>query len=123
MLRYASSDQAAREVFEKTWGFGVSLLLSSQQGKNFCFLVKAVKDKAEKLGLEATKNLETEWKDFRRCGNGLVTGDQITSYLNTRNEIENLRRKFVRNIRDENEGLWVSLDELDGLYAEDISHF
>jgi metallopeptidase MepB len=123
MLRYATPDQAAREASDEA----VRLMGESDAEftarEDLYLLIKAVTDKAEHLDVEAAKFLATTLTDFRRCGHGVLNGDQIKSYLNTRNEIDNLRSEFNRNIRDEGGGLWCSLEELDGVPEEDISLF
>ncbi|KAF7118432.1 hypothetical protein CNMCM5793_007949 [Aspergillus hiratsukae] len=123
MLRYASPDQAAREASDEA----VRLMGESDAEftarEDLYVLVKAVADKAEHGDVEAAKYLGTLFTDFRRCGHGVLNGVQIKSYLNTRNEIDNLRCKFNRSIRDEDGGLWFSLEELDGVSEQDLSLF
>lgn len=84
MLRYASPEQAAREASDEA----VRLMGESDAEftarEDLYLLVKAVTDKAEHLDVEAAKYLGTLLTDFRRCGHGVLNGDQIKSYLNTR---------------------------------------
>lgn len=86
-------------------------------------IIKAVKEKAEKLGFEAAKYSENLFQDFTRCGHGVLNGDEIKSYLHRRDEIDRLRRTYTRNIRDDDGGLWLSLEELDGVSELDILRF
>lgn len=123
MLRYASPEQAAREASEEA----VRLIGRSESEftsrEDLYLIIKAVKDKAEKLDFEAAKYLDSTIKDFTRCGHGILDRDQIKYYLDKRNEIDSLRRKFTQNVRDEDGGLWFSLEELDGVSEQDLSRF
>jgi metallopeptidase MepB len=123
MLRYASPEQAAREASEEA----VRLIGRSESEftsrEDLYLIIKAVKDKAEKLDFEAAKYLDSTFKDFTRCGHGILDRDQIKYYLDKRNEIDSLRRKFTQNVRDEDGGLWFSLEELDGVSEQDLSRF
>ena len=123
MLRYASLDPAAREASDQA----VQLMHESHaefvHREDFFRLVEAVRDKDERLLVEAKKYLDSLFLDFRRCGHGLLDADQIKSYLDTRNRIDSLRSRFNRNIRDDDSGLWFSLEELDGVPEQDVERF
>lgn len=68
-------------------------------------IVKAVKDRREDLGPESAKNLEILFTDFTRCGHGRLDVDEVKKYLDQRNEIDDLRRDFKRNIRECDDGM------------------
>lgn len=59
-------------------------------------------------------------RDFVRCGHGRLNQDQISLYLENRNKIDALRRTYNSNIRNDDDGLWLSLDELQGVPEQDL---
>jgi metallopeptidase MepB len=91
--------------------------------KDFYLIIKAVKDRADPLGVEEAKYLDLMVTEFTRCGHGRLTPDQINVYLQNRDKIEKLKREFNRNIRNDNTGLWLSLDELDGVPEQVLALF
>ncbi|RFU25411.1 hypothetical protein B7463_g10923, partial [Scytalidium lignicola] len=123
MLRYASLDKATREASNEV----VRLMGESESEftarEDFYMLVKAVENKHDELDSEATKYLNCLLIDFMRCGHGVLDKDGVKHYLEKRNEIDKLRRKFNENIRDEDGGVWLSLEELDGVPGKDLSQF
>lgn len=123
MLSYASPDQAAREASDEAVRLMDDLAAEFTSREDIYLAIKAVRDKAERLDSEAAKYLDSVWKDLVRCGHGVLDSDQIKHYLNVRNEIDMLRHKFNRNVREQAEGLWFSIEELDGLSEQDLSRF
>ncbi|KPM38153.1 hypothetical protein AK830_g8410 [Neonectria ditissima] len=123
MLRYASPDKALREASDEAVRLMSECDAEFTASRNLYTLIKAVKDKGEPLDFEASKYLDKLIKDFSRCGHGALDEGQIRCYLDRRNEIDNLRRQYNRNVREENGGIWCSLEALDGLSAQDISRF
>lgn len=123
MLRYASPDRAAREASDE------AIMRMRESGseittrKDIYILVKAVKDKAKMLNFEDAKYLDSLMKEFTRSGHGRLNEDQIRTYLDRRNQIDDLRRQYNRNARNDDTGMWLSLDELDGVPAQDLARF
>ena len=123
MLRYASPDQAAREASDEAVGLMNKFSANFTAREDLYLLIKAVRDRGETYDFEATKYLHSVLKDFTRCGHGVLHGDQIKHYLDVRNEIDSLRRTYNRNIREQADGLYFSLEELDGVSEQDLSRF
>jgi metallopeptidase MepB len=123
MLRYASPDQAAREASDEAIWLMRESASNMTARKDLYLLVKAVQDKAEHLHFEDAKYLNSLLKDFTRSGHGRLSEDQIKSYLEKRNRIDELRRQYNRNVRNDEGGVWLSLEELDGLPARDLARF
>ncbi|KAH6986940.1 peptidase family M3 [Ilyonectria destructans] len=123
MLRYASPDKAAREASDEAVRLISECDAEFTARTDLFTLIKAVKDKDEPLDFEASKYLDKLIKDFSRCGHGALDEGDINCYLDRRNEIDNLRRQYNRNVREENGGIWFSLEALDGLSSQDVSRF
>lgn len=123
MLRYASPDQAARDASNEATSLLGKASSEFTARADLYLIVKAVREKAEKLEFEAAKYLQHLFQDFTRCGHGVLNGDEIKTYLDRRDEIDSLRRKYTRNIRDDDGGLWLSLEELGGVSEQDILFF
>ncbi|KAI8207765.1 Saccharolysin [Colletotrichum sp. SAR 10_76] len=49
--------------------------------------------------------------------------DQLALYLNRRNQIDALRQQYNRNYRNDDGGIWLSLDGLEGVPGEDLARF
>lgn len=123
MLRYASPDPAGRAASEEAVGL-ISTCSSEFTARDDLYrIVKAVKDGREHLGPEASKYLEILLADFTRCGHGRLDADQVKQYLDRRNEIDSLRRDFKRNIRECDDGMWLSPEDLDGVPQAELDRF
>lgn len=123
MLRYASADRAAREASDEAVGLMRESASNITARKDLYLLVKAVKDKAEHLHFEDAKYLNSLLKDFTRSGHGRLSEDQIKLYLEKRNRIDDLRRQYNRNVRNDEGGVWLSLEELGGVPERDLARF
>ncbi|KAK7409289.1 hypothetical protein QQX98_008529 [Neonectria punicea] len=123
MLCYASPDKASREASSEAVRLMSECDAEFTARKDLFTLIKVINDKGEPLDVEASKYLHKLMKDFSRCGHGTLDDGGIKRYLDGRNEIDNLRRQYNRNVREENGGIWCSLEELDGLSSQDISRF
>jgi len=123
MLRYASPDQAAREASDEAIMHLCQSGSDLTERKDLYLLFKAVKDRAEHLNFEHAKYLDSVMKGFTRTGHGRLNEDQIRLYLDRRNKTDGLKRQYKRNVRNDNGGLWLSLDELDGVPAQDLTRF
>ncbi|WYZ39755.1 hypothetical protein EsH8_IV_000096 [Colletotrichum jinshuiense] len=123
MLRYASPDRAAREASDEAIMY-MRKSGSDITGRNDLYLlIQAVKEKAEDLHFEYTKYLDSLVKDFTRSGHGRLSEVEIRLYLEKRNQIDDLRRQYNRNIRNDEGGLWLSLEELGGVPPLDLARF
>ncbi|KAF5510323.1 Saccharolysin [Colletotrichum siamense] len=123
MLRYASPDQLAREASDAAIGLLRQWDSERVARKDFYHLLKAVEDKAEEVHFEDAKFLKSNIQQFTRGGHGRLDQDQVAVYLNRRNQIDELRQQYNRNYRNDDGGIWLSLDELEGVPAEDLARF
>lgn len=120
MLRYASPSEAARKASDAAIGLMREAEAEFTSRTELFAIFKAVSDKGEQLDLESARYLEEMIKDFVRCGHGRLNQDQISLYLENRNKIDALRRTYNSNVRNDDDGLWFSLDELQGVPEQDL---
>jgi metallopeptidase MepB len=123
MLRYASPSKECREASEAAIKLLGECWSEFTAREEIFLLIKAVHDRGETLDFESAKYLDNLMKDFKRCGHGLLSGSQIKQYLETRNQIDDLRQEYNRNIREEDDGIWLSREDLDGVPDEDMARF
>ncbi|KAI4595650.1 hypothetical protein KJ359_006639 [Pestalotiopsis sp. 9143b] len=123
MLRYAAPEEEARAMSEeacKLWSEGESAFKARE---DIYRIVAAVKDRSEPLPPEATKYLYTLFLDFRRAGHGLLNPEQIQEYAQRMLRIEDLKRQYNQNLRDEDEAVFFRRDELQGVPQHGIDRF
>ncbi|KAG9252681.1 peptidase family M3 [Emericellopsis atlantica] len=123
MLRCASPDQASREASDEAVGLMREAESDMTKRRDLYLLIEAVKEKNETLHFEEAKYLDSLVKSFTRSGHGRLNEDEIQLYLEKRNQIDHLRRQYNQNLRNDDGGLWLSLDELDGVPAQDLARF
>lgn len=123
MLRYAAPEEEARAASEeacKLWSEGESAFKARE---DIYLILKAVKDRFEPLSAEATKYLHTLFLDFRRAGHGLLNAEQIQEYAQRMLRIEDLKRQYNQNLRDEDEAVLFRREELQGVPQHAIDRF
>jgi metallopeptidase MepB len=123
MLRYASPSQESREASEAAVRLLGKYSSEFTASEDIFLLVQAVHNRGETLDFESSKYLNNLVTDFKRCGHGLLSGSQIKQYLETRDQIDNLRQEYNRNVREEDGGIWFSQEDLDGVLEEDMARF
>ncbi|KAJ9424197.1 hypothetical protein QL093DRAFT_2589139 [Fusarium oxysporum] len=125
MLRYSPPDPASCQGSEEA----CSLVNEDQAAFNarpdFWPLLKAVKEACQEISLhfEARKYLDKLFLEFKQFGYGTLRPVQIHEYLERRNYIDGMRRKYNQRIRQDAGGLWFSLDELAGVKKHDLDRF
>ncbi|KAK0385539.1 hypothetical protein NLU13_6719 [Sarocladium strictum] len=123
MLQYASPIPEVRRASEEAVALMGSCSSARRERRDMYRLVQAVHDRGERLGTEAQKYLDTEFKEYRRFGHGILSPTQIQEYSQRRDEIDELRRKFNRNVREEDGGLWFDVNDLVGIPEESLVQF
>lgn len=112
MLRYASPDEAARTASDEAIGLMREAEAVFTSRLDLFAIFKEVSEKREELDPETAKYLDEMVKDFTRCGHGRLNQNQIDAYLENRNKIDALRRKYNANIRNDTSEPWLSLQSL-----------
>jgi len=123
MLRYASPDDIARKASDEACKLLGECDAAMSSREDLYVLVNAVRDRNEERDLESAKYLDTLLRRFRRSGMGVLDANSAQKYLSTRNHIDDLRREFNRNIREESGTIRFSLVELQGVPQRDLDRF
>lgn len=123
MLQYASPISEARQASEEAVALMGMSTSSCRAREDIYLLAKAVHNRGEDLDAESRRYLETELKEFRRFGHGILTPAEIERYSAIRNKIDELRQEFNRNVREEDGGVWFALHDLEGVPEDDLAHF
>jgi metallopeptidase MepB len=123
MLQYGSPSlktqaeyDKARELYAKaqeTWiadGHFFKLLQAARENVNF-----------NQLDAESKHFLEKELLRYKHAGHGLLGPAQLEEFQKCNSEILELEREFHQNVARENGGIWLTLDELDGLPETDLA--
>ncbi|KAE9372644.1 metallopeptidase MepB [Stipitochalara longipes BDJ] len=123
MLQYAAPDMATQDAVTK------AQTMLAQAGKlwyssdKFFLLLQSARDKLEKLDPESSLYLDEMLLDYKSCGHGLLNEAQREQYLKEQAEIAQLRQKFERNLAQENDGVWFSELDLDGVPADKLARW
>ncbi|WJG35115.1 uncharacterized protein FOBCDRAFT_317787 [Fusarium oxysporum Fo47] len=125
MLRYSSPDPASRQASEEACALVNEDQAAFTARPDFWPLLKAVKEACQEISLhfEARKYLDKLFLEFKQFGHGTLQPVQIHEYLERRNYIDGMRRKYNQRIREDAGGLWFSLDELAGVKKHDLDRF
>ncbi|KAI0149260.1 peptidase family M3 [Pestalotiopsis sp. NC0098] len=123
MLRYAAPEEEARAASEeacKLWSEGESAFKARA---DIYLVIEAVNNRSEPLPAEAAKYLHMLYLDFRRAGHGVLDADQIQEYAQRMLRIEDLKRQFNQNLRDEDEAVLFRREELQGVPQHTMERF
>lgn len=122
-LRYASPDLSTQHAVEEAEVEDLAYQASIYKRRELFGLVQAVKARHETLDDEDNMLLEKSLLSFAKSGFGRVNAEQSQEWHNTMLEIEKLCTEFNRNIREYEDGLNFTLDELSGISASDLGRF
>ncbi|KAI1932507.1 metalloendopeptidase [Ophidiomyces ophidiicola] len=84
-------------------------------------LVDAVLKKSEKLDPESKRLLEKEHKDYIRNGLGLPVGPKRDRFKEIKKRLSQISIEFQKNLNEENGGLWLTKEELNGVPDDVVS--
>jgi metallopeptidase MepB len=122
-LRYGASSltiQHAVEEHQKIWrGWDAEL----HSRNDVYLLIKAVKERDEPLNEESRKLVEKTLLEYEQSGHGKFTGETIETWLETRKEIDALCTEFTRNVREFDDGIEFTDEELEGLPQSELEHY
>jgi metallopeptidase MepB len=93
--------------------------IESSMREDLFKLVDAVSKKKEKLDPESQRLLEKEHKMFIRNGLGVPAGPKRDRFKEIKKRVSELQIEFQKTLNEENGGIWVTTEELDGV-PEDV---
>ncbi|XXG98290.1 trans-aconitate methyltransferase 1 [Hypoxylon texense] len=79
---------------------------------------QAQKSKEPDLDAESLRLLEKERKSYVRYGLGIPQGPQRDRFKEIKKRLSQISIQFQKNLNEENEGLWFTKEELDGVPSD-----
>jgi metallopeptidase MepB len=123
MLAYTSPDDETRKEVEAAKKLYINAEMGWMREGGTYTLLEAVRGKGESLDTESQKLLDDMIKDYTSSGYGVLDASQREEYLQRRQDIEDLRIEYNKNLQSDTSGLWFTLEELQGIPAEDLDNF
>lgn len=123
MYRYAGQDQESRDAAEEATRLMSECTAQIAMRNDLFLLVKSVADKDDYPDEECAKAVRDMLREFTNVGHGRLSPDQLETFLDIRKEIDRLCQNFNRNLRENTEGAWFTLAELEGLPTQEIQLF
>ncbi|KAA8646894.1 M3 family metallopeptidase [Aspergillus tanneri] len=114
-----STEQALRDASSKAEEMMDNFFIESAMREDIFKLVDAVLNKNETLHPESRRLLEKEHKDFIRNGLGLPAGPKRDRFKEIKMRLSHISIEFQKNLNEENEGIWFTREELNGV-PEDV---
>ncbi|KAL1877980.1 hypothetical protein Daus18300_002334 [Diaporthe australafricana] len=120
MYRYAVPDQEIRSAAEEATRLMSECTARLVLRRDLFLLLKAVADKNDYPNEECRKALRNILREYTNVGHGKLSSDQIETLLDSRKEIDRLCQSFNQNLRENTEGVWFTLAELEGVPLQEI---
>ncbi|KAK0620909.1 thimet oligopeptidase [Immersiella caudata] len=114
-LGYAAPDKATRDAVHESMAKWSAMLGTVFSTAGLYQLVKAVSARDKPLDSESKLLVKNMVLDYETSGHGLLSKEKIDEYNKRRDEIDGLRRTFNENLRTDEDGLWLTEEELSGL--------
>ncbi|KAJ5729344.1 Metallopeptidase MepB [Penicillium malachiteum] len=117
-----STDPELRDASAEAEKLFNEFVLETETREDLYDLVKSVfhKSNLEELDPESYRLLEKKYKDYYRNGLGLPKS-QRDRFKEIQKHLSQLKIDYKKNLNSENGGLWLTLQELDGVPVEFIS--
>lgn len=120
LLSYAAPDQETHDAVDAA-GRLFNNAVTTWTGRTDLFaLLRAAADKDEELDPESRLWVQSKLRDFISAGHGLADEKTIKQYLSKRSVIDQLRKQYNNNLRDNNAGLWIDEADLIGVPESDM---
>ncbi|KAE8359758.1 peptidase family M3-domain-containing protein [Aspergillus caelatus] len=114
-----STEQQLRDASSKAEAELDEFFIETVMREDVFKLVDAVLNKNETLDPESRRLLEKEHKSYIRNGLGLPAGPKRDRFKEIKKRLSQISIEFQKNLNEENEGLWFTPEELDGV-PEDV---
>jgi metallopeptidase MepB len=117
-----STDKDLRDASSKAEKDMDDFAIESSMREDLFKLVDAVLKKKEKLDPESQRLLEKEHKMFVRNGLNVPAGPKRDRFKEIKKRISELQIEFQKTLNEENGGLWLTTEELDGVPDDVVSN-
>ncbi|KAJ5728922.1 Metallopeptidase MepB, partial [Penicillium malachiteum] len=117
-----STDPELRDASREAEKLFNEFVLETETREDLYNLVKWVFDKSniEELDPESRRLLEKKYKDYERNGLGLPESQRLR-FKEIKKHLNQLRIDYQKNLNSQHGGIWLTLQELDGVSADFIS--
>lgn len=120
LLSYAAPDQETHDAVNAASKLYNNAVTTWTSRTDLFALLQAAADKDEELDPESRLWVQTKLRDFISAGHGLADEKTIKQYLSNRSVIDQLRKQYNNNLRNNNAGLWIDEADLNGVPESDI---
>lgn len=116
-----STDQELRNASSKAEELMDEFFIETAMREDVFKLVDAALKKNESLDGESRRLLEKEHKDYIRNGLGLPAGPKRDRFKEIKKRLSQISIEFQKNLNEENGGLWLTSQQLDGVPEDVVS--
>lgn len=120
LLSYAAPDQETHDAVDVAGRLYNNAVTTWTSRTDLFALLRAAADKDEKLDPESRLWIQSKLRDFISAGHGLADERSIKQYLSKRSVIDQLRKQYNNNLRNNSAGLWIDEADLIGVSESDI---
>jgi metallopeptidase MepB len=120
LLSYAAADKDTKDAAYEAQELLNSAEAAWMSRTDLFILLKAAADKNEKLDSECKHWVEAKMRDFTMSGHGSLDELTMHTYIRQRSKIDQLKERYNRNLVEENGGLWMGQEELDGVPEDEL---
>lgn len=123
MLQYGSPSLATQGAFDEARKLYLNASALWTADEKFFGLLQAAREKPDFQTLDAESQhlLEKELLEYKHAGHGILGHMELEEYQKSKMEISDLERKFQQNLSREAGGVWFTLEELDGVPADELA--
>ncbi|RDI78714.1 hypothetical protein Vi05172_g11298 [Venturia inaequalis] len=116
-----STDSELRDASSEAEKLMSDFGIESAMREDVFNLVDAALKKDEKLEPESRRWLEKDHKSYIRNGLGVPAGPKRDRFKEIKMRLSDISIKFQKTLNEENGGMWLTLEELDGVPQDVIS--
>lgn len=118
-----STDQQLRDASTEAERLLDDFSIESSMREDVYKVVEATFHKGEKLDPESQRLLEKERKNYIRNGLGIPVGPKRNRFKEIKKRLSEVGIVFQKNLNEENQGLWFTPEDLDGVPQDVLSGF
>lgn len=115
--QHVSTNEKVRDASREAQKMFSNLDTELAMRKDIYVLVNAVRERGEALDVESRRFLDRQMLQYRRNGLQLAEPDRFRLHQ-IKQDLEEARAEFEKNLSEENGGIWFSREELDGLPSD-----
>lgn len=120
LLGYAAPDQETHDAVDAAGRLYNNAVTTWTSRTDLFTLLRAAADKDEELDPESRLWIQSKLRDFISAGHGLADQRTIKQYLTKRSVIDQLRKEYNNNLRNNDAGLWIDEADLVGVPESDM---